>query len=178
MIGFTCAESSYHSIENKCDNVFNPDDNFEWITKGEAKEAWIYLSFNEKIMITKILYRHSRKHISWNSNFNQHFKDILFEFSDKTNVNVTLKYPDVEDSGSERDIYFKIDPPLMTSSLKVKAISGYDLSMTDEKPQHWKNRYGISYIQIYGLQRKSKSTLFILYVLWFIMQYYQSLDQY
>ena len=113
-------------------------------------------------MITKLLYRHSRKYISWNSNFNQHFKDLLFEFSDKTNVNVTLKYPDVEYSDSERDIYFKIDPPLLTSSLRVKAISGYDLSMTDEKPQHWKNRYGISYIQIYGLQRKSKSTLFIL----------------
>ena len=115
------------------------------------------------------MYRHSRKYISWNSklqnsNFNQHFKDIMFEFSDRTNVNVTLKYPDVEGSDSERDIYLKIDPPVLTSSLKVKANSGYDLSMTDGKPQDWKNRYGISYIQIYGLQRKGKSTLFIIYI--------------
>ena len=122
-------------------------------------------------MITKILYRHSRKYSKYskiqNLKFNQYFKDILFEFSDGTNVNVTLKYPDVEDSYSDRDIYFKIDPPLLTSSLKVKAISGYDFSMTDGKPQHWENRYGISYIQIYGLQGKGKSTF--LYLLRFIM---------
>ena len=116
-------------------------------------------------MITKILYRPSRKYSKYskvqNLKFNQHFKDVLFEFSDGKNVNVTLKYPDVEDSYFDRDIYFKIDPPLLTSSLKVKAISGYDLSMTDEKLQHWENRYGISYIQIYGLQGKGNSNLFI-----------------
>ena len=122
-------------------------------------------------MITKILYRHSRKYSKYskvqNLKFNQYFKDILFEFSDGTNVNVTLKYPDIEDSYSDRDIYFKIDPPLLTSSLKVKAISGYDLSMTNGNPQQWKNRYGISFIKIYGLQGKGKSTF--LYLLRFII---------
>ena len=169
-IGFTCTESSYHSVNTKCDNIMNPDqnilnsnDNFEWIAKGEAKGAWIHLSFNEEIMITKILYRHnSRNHMT-----NQYFKNVLFEFSDQTKVNVTFRYPNVVLSDSEREVHLRIDPPVLSSSLKIEGLSGYDLSMSDGKnrPQDWKNRYGISYVQIFGLQGRSKLALPLIYLL-------------
>ena len=152
-IGFTCTESSYHSTESKCNNVFK-DDRFEWVTQGEAKGAWIHLSFHTKIRIRKILYRHN----FGKSTTHQYFKDVLLEFSDQTKIKVTLKYPN--DNHPERDIYLKIDPPVLSSSLKIKVLSGYDLSNSYDsiRPQDWKTRYGISYIQIYGIQDGRKST--------------------
>ena len=153
-VGFTCTESSYHSVETKCNNVFDPDDSVEWITQGEAKGAWIYLEFDAKIMITKVLYRHNL----WKAMTNRYFKDVMFEFSDRTKVNVTLHYPNLgtlEYPVLEKEIHLKIDPPVLSSSLKIKMFSGHDLSMSDGKnrPQDWQDRYGISYIQIYGLQK-------------------------
>ena len=156
-IGFTCTESSYHSTKNKCSNVFN-DDRLEWVTGGESKGAWIHLSFHAKVMIRKILYRHNRR----KSTTNQYFKDVLLEFSDQTNVNVTLEYPN-DNQHPEREIYFKIDPPVLSSSLTIKVLSGYNLSMSDRsiRPQDWKTRYGISYIQIYGSQMEGKLILIV-----------------
>ena len=153
-VGFTCTESSYHSVETKCNNVVDPDDSVEWITQGEAKGAWIHLEFDAKIMITKVLYRHNL----WKAMTNRYFKDVMFEFSDRTKVNVTLQYPNLgtlEYPVLEKEIHLKIDPPILSSSLKIKMFSGHDLSMSDGKhrPQDWQDRYGISYIQIYGLQK-------------------------
>ena len=153
-IGFTCTESSYYSPETKCDNVFDQDDSIEWITRGEAKGSWIKISFNAEIMITKILYSHNHQE----SFTNQYFKDVLFKFSDDLRLNVTLRYPQNEQSG--RDIHFKIEPPVHSTFLEIEMLSGYDLSKNGEKdsPTDWKNLYGISYIQIYGLQRPRKLT--------------------
>ena len=146
--------------------MLDPDDSVEWITQGEAKGAWIHLAFNEKLLITKILYRHN----FWKSMTNQYLKDVVFEFSDNTKVNTTLKYPNLgtpEDPFLEKEIYLKIDPPVISSWLEIKVLSGYNISMSDGKnrPQDWKTRYGISYIQIYGLPKGSKFMLLTSYAL-------------
>ena len=153
-IGFTCTESSYYSPETKCNNVFDQDDSTEWITRDKAEGAWIKISFNAEIIITKMLYRHN-----YGKSFtNQYFEDALFKFSDGRKLNVTLPYPQID--RSERGIYFKIDPPVLSTFLEIEMLSGYDLSKNGAKdsPTDWKNRYGISYIQIYGIQNGRKST--------------------
>ena len=111
-------------------------------------------------MIAKILYRHSRPYYHPSNCHNQYLKDVLLEFSDRTKINVTLEYPDIE--RSEYQINFKIDPPMLSTFLKIKVLSQYAYrnAYGNIRPENnCKSRYGISYIQMYGLYIEGKMNL-------------------
>ena len=168
--GFTCTASSYYSKEQSCENVFKSDFRFEWISLGEATESWINISFNTQIKIAKLMYTPT----SFKKNYLQHFKDVLFEFSDQVRVKVTLRNPDVTSTEYyNRTMYLKIDPPVLSSFLKIQVLSGYDVPMNvfiNNGIHDWKKMFGVAYIQVYGIQTQGTQILLIEFLIKYSVQ--------
>ena len=162
LLSFDCIASSVFK-GGTCDNIFYPGDGnrLGWVAKGNGVGEWIQIQFNNDIVISKLIYTHawygSMKKDDWGwsdwSDYNQAFKEVSFEFSDQSHTTVTL--PDISD-----EIHLSVDPPKLSSTLKITAQSVYKHSKVCEpgtnKCKYQDNRYGIFHLRVYGVTKEGK----------------------
>ena len=133
-----------------------------WATEGNGVGEWTRIMFSEDILISKVVYTHGPYAIPdptalgariVTEAYNQNFKDVSFEFSDGSRVNVTL-----DDTWD--DMYFTVNPPKSSSSLKITANSVYKHPKICENGtgtcKFETDRYGISKLRIYGVTTVGK----------------------
>ena len=51
---FSCAASTEHGGNYKCQNTFDSDAKSDWATRGEATGAWIKINFGKMINVKMI----------------------------------------------------------------------------------------------------------------------------
>ena len=148
---FTCMASSSHSSSFACENVYS-ESKHGWIANGIGEGSWIKIEFHRFIKISKIIYRHNDKLPG--KCCNQNFKDISFQFSDGSLVNVTVD--DVFESGTNVDFNYRIDTPKLSSNLLIMANSVYNHTRAADgfenagQPLYANNAFGISSIRVWG----------------------------
>ena len=125
-----------------------------WVANGNGVGSWLRIDFNEKIRISKIIYRHNSRLPRMCCN--QNFKDVLFEFSDGTQVRTTLDdtYDDQRTPLDVSDAHYRITPPKVSSYLKIHIMSVHN--HTNAKPSNGEvlmfneNRFGLSKLAVAG----------------------------
>ena len=173
--GFSCSSSSAVSDDLGCKNVLSSSRK-GWVAIGNGEGSWLRVDFNKKIKISKIIYRHNSRLPRMCCN--QNFKDVLFEFSDGTQVPIALDdtYDGKMTPLDITDTYYRITPPKVSSYLKILIISVHN--HTNAQPSNGEvklfneSRFGLSRLAVTGSVERGKFIFFLQKVKYKISSHY------
>ena len=157
--GFSCSSSSAASDDLGCKNVLSSSRK-GWVAIGNGVGSWLKIDFNEKIRVSKIIYRHNNQLPRMCCN--QNFKDVLFEFSDGTQVRTALDdtYDGKMTPLDITDNYYRITPPKVSSYLKILIISVHNHANAQpyngEVKLFNESRFGLSRLAVAGSIERGK----------------------